>query len=146
MKVNQDMRVVRDHVQRESKVQHSMKTDFYDLVKLHGEKLQSGELQSLLAEIEKAGDRLAKSRNFKDLTKYKSLIQRFIKQVSEFGIGLKKSSSWDSFGQSRTLKIIEKIDKKLVELTDELLKNEKDNIQVLHLIGEIKGLIINLYS
>ena len=52
----------------------------------------------------------------------------------------------DASGQSRMLAIIEKIDEKLVELTDELLQKEEENIKILGILGEIKGLIINIYT
>lgn len=44
------------------------------------------------------------------------------------------------------LQIIEKVDEKLIELTDELLKQEEENILILGKLGEIKGLIINLFT
>lgn len=146
LKVNQNLPISTDAIQKDMKVQVPGNLRFQELVKMQNEKIQSGNIQALLVEIEKAGDRLAKSRNFRDLTKYKNLIQSFIKETVDFGLGLKKSNTWGNRGQNRVLQIIEKIDKKLVELADELLDKEADQIQLLNIIGEIKGLIINLYT
>jgi uncharacterized protein len=146
MKVNQNLRLHTEPVHNDSKVKIQGNHTFHDLVKNQNEKLQMGQLQGLYTEIEKAGERLAKSRNFRDLTKYKNLVQQFLKEVTDFGIGLKKSHTMDAFGQSRMLAVIEKIDEKLVELTDELLQKEEENINILGILGEIKGLIINLYT
>lgn len=146
LKVNQNLPISTDAIQKDMKVQVPGNLRFQELVKMQNEKIQSGNIQALLVEIEKAGDRLAKSRNFRDLTKYKNLIQSFIKETVDFGLGLKKSNTWGNRGQNRVLQIIEKIDKKLVELADELLDKEADQIQLLSIIGEIKGLIINLYT
>lgn len=146
MKVNQDFRVPNERLVNDSKIEQQGNMRFKEVVKTHSQKLQMGQLQSLYTDIEKAGERLAKSRNFRDLAKYKMLVKKFLKEVSQSGIGLKKSHTTDIYGESRMLQTIEKIDEKLIELTDELLKNEEENINVLSILGEIKGLIINLYS
>ena len=146
MKVNQNLRLHTEPVHNETKAKIQGNTNFHELVKNQSEKLQMGQLQGLYLEIEKASERLEKSRNFRDLAKYKNLVQQFLKEVTDFGIGLKKSHTMDAFGQSRMLAIIEKIDEKLVELTDELLQKEEENIKILGILGEIKGLIINLYT
>lgn len=146
MKVNQNLRISRDSIQKDTKIYGQGVANFQELVKSQNEKLQLGNIHALFAEIEKAGDRLARSRNFRDLAKYKNLIQNLIKEAVDTGISLKKSHTWDSEGQSRILQIIEKVDAKLVELTDEILNQESDRIKILGLIGEIKGLIINLYG
>jgi uncharacterized protein YaaR (DUF327 family) len=59
---------------------------------------------------------------------------------------LKQSHSWNQFGQGRSLKVVETIDETLSELTDELMKKEESSIDILGKVGEIKGLLINLYT
>ena len=61
-------------------------------------------------------------------------------------MGLKQSHTWNRFGEGRKLKIVETIDEKLVELAEEILNREKSSIDLLDKIGEIKGLLINLYT
>jgi uncharacterized protein len=146
MKVNQDIRVLNDRLINDIKVQQQVNSKFQNVIKSQTEKLQMGELQNLFSDIEKAGERLAKSRNFRDLAKYKLLVKKFLKEVSKNGIGLNKSHTMDIYGESRVLQTIEKIDEKFIELTGELLRNEEENINILSILGEIKGLIINLYS
>jgi uncharacterized protein len=146
MKINQDIRLNIDKVKSDSKLPSNEGTKFHELVQKQDQKLQVKQLQSLLNEINLAGDRLGRSRNFKDLAKFKTLVKRFVKEAASFGMGLKKSHSWNQFGQGRDLKIVETIDSKLVELTDEVMKTEGQSIDLLGKIGEIKGLIINLYT
>lgn len=146
MKVDQSLHLSPESLQKDIKIQGQGNINFQELIKIQNEKIQSGNLHALLTEIEKAGERLAKSRNFRDLTKYKNLIQNFIKEAVHIGIGLKKSNTWDREGRSRILQIIEQIDKKMVELTDEILTKETENLKILSIIGEIKGLIVNLYT
>ncbi|MDX1772462.1 MAG: YaaR family protein, partial [Planococcaceae bacterium] len=67
-------------------------------------------------------------------------------EAVDYGMGLKQSHTWNRFGEGRRLKIIETIDEKLVELAQEILVQEKESIDLLDKIGEIKGLLINLYT
>ncbi len=99
----------------------------------------------LLGDISSAGDRIARSRNLRDMAKFKMLVRRFLKEAVESGMGLKQSHTWNRFGEGRRLKIVETIDERLIELAEDLLNEEKTSIDLLAKIGEIKGLLINLY-
>ncbi|WP_075979807.1 YaaR family protein [Bacillus massilinigeriensis] len=146
MKINQDLRLNIDNSRQDHKLTNGEGLKFSELVQKHDSKMQVDQLQRLLKDIESAGSRLANSRTFKDLAKYKTLVKRFIKETVDFGMDLKQSQSWNQFGQGRSLKIVETVDKKLVELTEEVMKKEGKSIDILGKIGEIKGLLINLYT
>lgn len=145
MKVNQDFSVKMKQIPQEHATQ-TRSTQFQQVLQTSQSQMQLGQLHSLLETIDKAGERLQRSRNFRDLLKYKNLVQSFLKETVNFGLSLKSSTTWNEVGQGRILKIVEQIDASLVELTDEMLKKEKDHIRILGLIGEIKGLLINLYT
>ncbi|MFB6469306.1 YaaR family protein [Cytobacillus sp. Hz8] len=146
MKINQDLRLNIDNSRPEQKLPSNDGIKFGELVQKHDQKMQVDQLQRLLKDIEAAGTRLANSRTFKDLAKYKTLVKKFVKETVDFGMDLKQSQSWNQFGQGRALKIVETVDKKLVELTEEVMKKEEKSIDILGKIGEIKGLLINLYT
>lgn len=146
MKINQDIRVGLEKSRQDSKQITSNGTKFSAIVQKQDEKLQMDQLGKLLSEIESAGEKLAKSRTFKDLAKYKTLVKRFVRETVDFGMNLKQSHTWNQFGEGRKLNIIETIDKQLVELTDDYIKKERPSIDILGKIGEIKGLLINLYT
>lgn len=146
MKINQDLRLNLDKIQQEQKHHAPGGAKFNEMVQKHDQKMQLGQLQRLLGDIENAGERLARSRNFKDLAKFKTLVKRFVRETVDFGMGLKQSHTWNQYGQGRSLKIVETIDEKLVELTEELMEKEGKSIDILGKIGEIKGLLINLYT
>lgn len=146
MKINQDMRLNTDKIRSEQKAVTNSSLKFNELVQKQDQKMQIGQLQNLLKDIESAGERLSRSRTFKDLSKYKTLVKRFVKEAVDFGMDLKQSHSWNQYGQGRSLKIVETIDEKLVELTEGVLEKEGNSINLLGKIGEIKGLLINLYT
>ncbi|NHM33471.1 YaaR family protein [Neobacillus terrae] len=146
MKINQDLRLNIDQLKADQKQQPLNSSRFNDYVQKQEQKLHVDGLRQLLDDIGNAGDRLARSRNFKDLAKFKTLVKKFVKETVDFGMGLKQSHSWNRFGQGRSLKTVETIDQKLMELTEELTQKEEKSIDVLGKIGEIKGLLINLYT
>ncbi|MEH6943596.1 YaaR family protein [Bacillus sp. JJ722] len=146
MKINQDIPVKLDKVQKEPKSSTPGNVRFSTVIHKQDQKMQFDSLNKLLVSIEGAGERLERSRTFKDLAKYKTLVKRFVKEAVHFGMELKQSQSWNQYGQTRQLKTVKTIDEKLVELTDQVMDKEKDSISILGQIGEIKGLLINLYT
>ncbi|PLR93323.1 YaaR family protein [Bacillus sp. T33-2] len=145
MKINQDFSLNLDKI-RQNRQPAAGQLKFGELVQKQEHKMHMGQIQQLLSEIDNAGERLSRSRTFKDLARYKSLVKRFVKETVDFGMGLKQSHSWNQFGEGRSLKIVEIIDGHLVELTEGIMKQEEKSIDILGRIGEIKGLLINLYT
>ena len=146
MKINQDLPVKMDKISKEPKPASQGSVAFSGVIQKQDQKLQMNSLNQLLSDIEGAGDRLSRSRTFKDLAKYKSLVKKFIKEAVDYGMGLKQSQSWNQYGQSRPLKTVQTMDEKLVQLTEDVMGQEKDSLTILSQIGEIKGLLINLYT
>ncbi|WP_026568960.1 MULTISPECIES: YaaR family protein [Sediminibacillus] len=146
MKISQEMR---------SKVEASPKNipqtvrgskSFGTLVESQSHKLKEMELQKLMSDLTAQGERLARARSFRDLAKYKRMVKNFVKEAVQYGMELKHSHSWNMDGNNRKLTTVENIDEKLVELTEGVLEQEKKPIDILGLIGEIKGLLVNLYT
>lgn len=52
----------------------------------------------------------------------------------------------DRRGRHRVYGIIRLIDKNLDDLAAELIKDEKDNISILNLVGEIRGLLLDIIT
>lgn len=145
MKINQDHRVSLDKVAKDQKSNGTGQVKFGQLIYKHDQKMQMDELNKLLVTIQDTGSRLAQARSFKDLAKYKTLVRKFVREAVDFGMDLKQSHTWNQHGEGRKLNIVETIDQQLVELTEDVLDKEKNSIDILGKIGEIKGLLINLY-
>lgn len=145
LKINQDIRVGVNTNRKEPLQNNNQNNRFGDMVVKQGNKLQTEQLTRLLGDISTAGDRVARSRNLRELARFKMLVKRFLQETVEHGMELKQSHTWNRFGEGRRLKIIETIDTRLVELAQDLLDEEKEAIDLLDKIGEIKGLLINLY-
>lgn len=108
--------------------------------------IEESYLQSLIQEVEEQGARLYRSRSLRELVRFKGIIKSFIKETVEKGLDLKKSDSWDPDGYRQRMQTIETIDKKLVNLTETVLHDTQNSVSILQQVGEIKGLLINLYT
>ncbi len=146
MKINQDFRVNLDKNQPNTSNKVSGNPSFGRIVHQEGNKLQMEQLTKLLSHIDMAGERLSRSQTFQDLASYKSLVKRFIHEAVEYGMDVKESHSWNFNGQGRTHKLVEQIDKELLDLTEQMVDKEKGSIDILGKVGLIKGLLINLYT
>ncbi|HEY9570474.1 MAG TPA: YaaR family protein [Metalysinibacillus sp.] len=144
MKINQDLRMGMD-TRPKPLVNQNQQNRFGDVLVKQGSKMQTEQLTRLLGDISSAGDRVARSRNLRELARFKMLVKRFLQETVEYGMELKQSHTWNRFGEGRRLKIINTIDERLIELAQDILDEEKDSIELLDKIGEIKGLLINLY-
>ncbi|MBM7650324.1 uncharacterized protein YaaR (DUF327 family) [Bacillus ectoiniformans] len=145
MKINKDMPFNVDKLRNDQKSGPLAQSKFSSFVQQHGQQMKTEQITKLLSDIEGAGERLARSRTFHELAKYKTLVRRFIRETVEFGMNLKNSQTWNQFGENRQLKIVETIDEKLIELSEDVMNEEKKSIDLLGQIGEIKGLLINLH-
>ncbi|MDF9758577.1 uncharacterized protein YaaR (DUF327 family) [Peribacillus simplex] len=146
MKINHDTPIKLDKSRQDAKQFQIGNGRFQQMVQTQDQKMQIQTLNRLIGDIEGAGQRLVRSRTFRELAKYKALVKRFVKEAVEYGLELKQSTSWNQYGQSRPLKTVETIDARLVELSEEILNKEKSSLEILEMIGEIKGFLINLYT
>ncbi|KGP89932.1 hypothetical protein N780_09860 [Pontibacillus chungwhensis BH030062] len=145
MKIGQDLRSQLDSAQKNIRPNSTGPQGFGQMVQSESQKMRQQELHRLMGDITKQGEKVARFRSFKDLAKYKRLVKSFVQESVQYGMDLKQSHSWSMDGQSRKLTLVQSVDEKLAELTDEVMNQEKKSIDVLDIIGEIKGLLVNLY-
>jgi len=102
-------------------------------------------LNQLMSRVDTQGQKLAKQRTLENLLDYKNIVKQFIGESLSFGMQLSEKQSFNSNGGMKTHQLVEVIDQKLIEVQDEVLNNENEGLNTLRLVGEIKGLLINLY-
>ncbi|KIL17352.1 YaaR family protein [Bacillus safensis] len=146
MKINQDMRLRLEKRELQAMKGNQTSASFKSSMETQSGKLRLEQLTVMLSDIEVFGKKLAKSRNLKDLARFKGLVKRFVKETVDNGLNIETSRSFDIYGNTRTLAIVKALDEKLIELTEEMMDQEKPSIDLLERIGEIKGLLINLYT
>lgn len=112
--------------------------------------VQEAELQaklnSLMEEITMQGERLYKRRDVKDMKHYRGLIKEFLNEIVTHSHSFSRENFLDRRGRHRVYGIIRLIDENLDLLAQELMKDEKDNLAILDKIGEIRGLLLDIFT
>ncbi|MFD1862088.1 YaaR family protein [Planococcus chinensis] len=108
-------------------------------------KHQLDSLKGLLDRVDLHGQKLAKQRTLENLIAYKNTVKQFVSESLSYGLQLTDKESFHPNGGMKAHQLVEIIDEKLLEIQDEVLSSEKDGLETLELVGEIKGLLINLY-
>lgn len=117
--------------------------NFSDLMHQQDEKVTQEQLAKMMQQISQQGDRLSKSMTVRELRQYKLLIKKFLEETARRGVHMRDTRGWDRRGRSKRYKLLEEIDKELLNLADEMLESEQGRIEVLHKIGEIRGMLIH---
>ena len=146
MKINQDMRLLLEKRELQAMKGSQTSASFKSSMETQSGKMRLEQLTVMLSDIEVFGKKLTKSRNLKDLARFKGLVKRFLKETVDNGLNIETSRSFDIYGNTRTLALVKALDEKLIELTEDMMNQEKPSIDLLERIGEIKGLLINLYT
>lgn len=118
---------------------------FMLMSRVSDENLQA-HLTSLMEEITMQGERISKHKDIKDMRKYRSLIKEFMNEIVSRSHSFSRENFLDRRGRHRVYGIIRLVDENLDELARELMKEEKDNITILQKIGDIRGLILDIFT
>lgn len=103
-------------------------------------------LTQMMEEITRQGDKLAKHRDIKDMKRYRALIKDFLNEIVNRSHAFSRENFLDRKGRHRVYGIIRLIDQNLDELAQELVKDEQDNLAILSKIGEIRGLLLDIFT
>ena len=144
MKVNAAM--VPAKVEAQASVSQSDGTFKFTLASHIQEADLQARLNTLMEEITMQGDKLAKKRDIRDMKKYRGLIKDFMNEVINRSHQFSRENFLDRRGRHRVYGIIRLVDQTLDDLAQELVKDEKDNLAILAKIGEIRGLLLDIFT
>ncbi len=122
----------------------SSSMNFEELFELSSEDQTRITLGELLEDIKEKGKSLSEDRNIELLLEYKNMIKEFVEEAVEFGLKITQSRGFGRLGRTKIMRIVQKVDDKILELTDYMLKEETKKINMLNRIGEIQGLLTDL--
>lgn len=103
-------------------------------------------LGSLMESIVEQGEKIAKHMDIKDMKQYRGLVKEFLNEVISRSHEFSRENFLDRRGRHRVYGIVKLVDKNLDELAGELVKEEKDNLNILGKIGEIQGLLLDVLA
>ena len=135
-----------------SNVEPAVKTDTNDgafkftLTSAIGEAQLQERLNTLLNEITNQGERIAQHMDIRDMKKYRGLVKEFLNEVVNRSHKFSRENFLDRRGRHRVYGIVRLVDSNLDELAQELCEEEKDHIKILSKIGEIAGLLLDIFT
>ncbi|WP_315121614.1 YaaR family protein [uncultured Clostridium sp.] len=119
------------------------KKDFSQSFSFARERKSEEQLKQMLEDIQKKGNRLVVTKCYADVAAYKRMIKDYLNSVLNYMYSIKKDIS---FWQTQYFITVETIDEKLQELTEMLLSEQKENLDVASSIDEITGLLVDIYK
>lgn len=134
-------RVGRGTVTTERKVV-SEKKDFSQSFSRERHRKSEEQLNKMIEDIKKRGNKLVATKTYVDVIMYKKMIKEYLESILKFMYETKKDIS---FWQTQYFITVDTVDSKLEELTKSLLSDEKDNINIASTIDEIQGMIVDIY-
>ena len=80
------------------------------------------------------------------MKRYRGLIKEFMNEIINRSHSFSRENFLDRKGRHRVYGIIRLVDENLDELAKELMKDEKDHLAILSKIGEIRGLLLDIFT
>lgn len=103
-------------------------------------------LNTMLEQITNQGERIAQHMDIRDMKKYRGLVKDFLNEVVNRSHKFSRENFLDRRGRHRVYGIIRLIDQNLDDLASELVKDEQDHLAILEKIGEIQGLLLDIFT
>lgn len=98
----------------------------------------------MMQEITEQGEKIAKHMDIKDMRKYRELVKGFLNEVVNRSHKFSRENFLDRRGRHRVYGIVKLVDKNLDELAGELVKEEKNHLEIVGRIDDIRGLLLDI--
>ena len=99
---------------------------------------------TLLSSIEEQELRASLAVMMEDM--YRKMIKEFMNEIVTHSHSFSRENFLDKKGRHRVYGMVKLIDAALDDLAEELMREEKDHLAILNKIGEIQGMILDLFT
>ncbi|WP_059102512.1 YaaR family protein [Shouchella shacheensis] len=103
------------------------------------------EQKANLSALEEQGKRLASKRTAADLHAFKQMVKRCMDEAVTLGLKLDDKAGSFRDGRYKPYTLIQTVDKELLSLTENVFDEQKSELELLEQIGELKGMLVQLY-
>ncbi|HHW15013.1 MAG TPA: YaaR family protein, partial [Firmicutes bacterium] len=103
-------------------------------------------LDELLEELDRTAAELRDKRTLAVLRKYRELVQSFLDTVIHEAFAVEQRTGFDRKGRRRVYVLVQQVNQALEELTRLTLARHADPLALLEKLGEIRGLLVDLYT
>ena len=103
-------------------------------------------INNMLKDINLQGKLIARHMDIREMKRDRGLIRDFLNEIVNRSHKFSRENFLDHRGRHRVYGIIRLIDENLDELAQELVEDEKNQIDILSRIGEIEGLLLDILT
>jgi uncharacterized protein len=104
------------------------------------------DLEVLLDGVHEAGDKLKENPSVDLVQAYKKAVRDFVHYVVERSFSVEQKASRRNILKGNVYFRISVIDESLEKLAAEILRNQRDNLEILRRVDEINGMLVDLFS
>ncbi|MDF2613832.1 MAG: hypothetical protein K0S71_1618 [Clostridia bacterium] len=116
----------------------------FTLLSQIGESELQDKIKEMVQKITEQGNKLSEHMDIRDLKAYRGMISTFINEVVVNSHKFSRDNFLDKRGRHRVYGIVRVVNEKLDELAKELIKSEKNQMDILDRVGEIQGLLLDI--
>ncbi len=103
-------------------------------------------LTNLLNDIATQGKLLSEHMDIRDMKRYRGLVKDFLNEVVNRSHKFSRENFLDRRGRHRVYGMIKLVDDKMDELATALVQDEKEHIDILNRVDEIRGLLLDIIT
>lgn len=145
MEVNKVGKLSMDKIQTKNQIP-TESTTFQEVMSKNRQQTVYDKMVKIVSDIEEQGKNLAENRTVDQLRKYKKMVKDFLEEAVQNGLQLEEQRGFNRRGRTKIYKIVKEVDRKLIDLTNTVLDKEKNALDILNQVGEIRGMLINIYT
>ena len=101
-------------------------------------------LTGLMKRIDEQGKKISEHMDIRDMRQYRSLVKEFVNEVVNRSHKFTRENFLDRRGRHRVYGMIKRVDKNLDELAEALVADEKDHLDILGRVDDIRGLLLDI--
>ena len=128
---------------QEAQGQERMLTFTRQLTQMH-EKEYQAHIGTLIEDITKQGKKMSDKADMREVVIYKNMIRELINETVSNGYAFEKSSRFDMRRRNKTFALIKEVSGTLNKMTEDLLRSEAGNVQLLGYVDDIRGMLVDM--
>ena len=142
---NNSRRTIRGRPLRDSTGTRSpIPDDFTSELQNASQKQTETELDQMFAKVFLNGEQLVVAQSMDAVDRYRKSVKRLVEHIVKYSLNVSNTTVSDRSGRNKLYSLVEEIDRSLLEILMATLQKQKEPLQILQIVGEIKGLLISL--
>jgi uncharacterized protein len=102
-------------------------------------------IEGLKCRIFVQGEIIKTNADISGFLMYRKLLSELIRETASNAFASSRSGAFDSRGKHKVFTIIKKVNSKLDEMAQEILSQQSDNIKLLQMVDDIRGLLVDMF-